>query len=102
MYKKIKPEPTGFKINNSIEGETIEIKVQRIMNNNDAISDGAPIIYTERKDGVVPEYDIRSDRFEMAIEAMDKLHTDHLAKRMERHTPKIDGNSIQATSEGTE
>ena len=32
-----------------------------------------PTIYTEKKDGVRPEYDIRTDRFEVAIDAMDKI-----------------------------
>ena len=33
-----------------------------------------PTIYTEKKDGVQPEYDIRTDRFEVAIDAMDKIN----------------------------
>ena len=37
-------------INNSLEGESIEAKVCRIVNNGEPISDGAPLIYTERKD----------------------------------------------------
>ena len=44
----------------TFEGETIETKVNRIVNNGEPIKDGAPIIYTERKDGVLPEYDIRT------------------------------------------
>lgn len=31
------------------------------------------IAYTEKKDGVKPEYDIRTDRFEIAREAMEKI-----------------------------
>lgn len=33
-----------------------------------------PTIYTEKKDGVLPEYDIRTDRFEVALDAMDKIN----------------------------
>ena len=33
----------------TFEGETIETKVNRIVNNGEPIKDGAPIIYTERK-----------------------------------------------------
>ena len=29
---------------------------------------------TEKKDGVQPEYDIRTDRFEVAIDALDKIN----------------------------
>ena len=88
MYKTRKPNKTSLRVNNSVEGETIEVKVQRIVIQGDPITDGAPMIYTERKDGVRPEYDIRTDRFELAIEAMDRQSKDHLAKREERHTPK--------------
>ena len=38
----------------------IEEKVRRIVNNNEPITDGAPIIFTEKKDGVLPEYNIRT------------------------------------------
>ena len=62
------------------EGETIEQKVNRIVNNNEPITDGAPIIFTERKDGVLPEYDIRTDRWDIAITAMDKVNTDKIAR----------------------
>lgn len=65
----------------TFEGETIETKVNRIVNNGEPIKDGAPIIYTERKDGVLPEYDIRTDRWDVAIEAMDKVNMDRMAKR---------------------
>lgn len=63
------------------EGETIETKVNRIVNNGEPITDGAPIIYTERKDGVLPEYDIRTDRWDIAIDAMDKVNMNRFAKR---------------------
>ena len=52
-------------------GESIEHKVRRIVNNKEPIKDGAPLIYTERKDGVQPSYNIRTDRFEVAVEAMN-------------------------------
>ena len=62
------------------EGETIEQKINRVVNNKEPITDGAPIIYTERKAGVQPAYNIRTDRFEIAIEAMDKVAKTNLAK----------------------
>lgn len=65
-------------------GETIEQKVKRIINNKEPITDGAPIIYMDRKEGIKEEYDIRSDRFEMAIQAMDNVQKTKTAKREER------------------
>lgn len=40
-------------------------------------------IYTSRKDGVLPQFDIRTDRFEIARVAMDKVHKSIIAKREE-------------------
>ena len=33
------------------EGETIEQKIERVVHNNEPINDGAPEIFTDRKDG---------------------------------------------------
>lgn len=62
------------------EAETIEQKVRRIVDEGEPITDGAPMIYQERKDGVKPEYDIRTDRWAVAIAAMDKVSKDQLSK----------------------
>lgn len=76
-----KPSKTRTKINKAYEGERIEEKMDRIVNNNEPISDGAPLIYTERKDGVMPEYDIRADKWDIAIEAMDKVAVSNQMRR---------------------
>ena len=72
--KKIKvPTINNFGKINTKEGEYIEEKVRRITENNEPIEDGAPIIYTERKDGVNPAYNIRTDRWEIAQNAMEQV-----------------------------
>ena len=53
------------------EGEDIETKVKRITENNEPISDGAPVTYTEKKDGVRPEFDIRTDKWALVQEKME-------------------------------
>lgn len=63
------------------EGETIEQKCARITENKEPITDGAPIIYTLRQEGVRPEYNIRTDRFDIALEAMDAVNKVKQAKR---------------------
>lgn len=62
------------------QGECIEKKVQRIIDENEPIEDGAPIIFQERGDGVKPEFNIRTDRWEIAINAMDKVSTEELSR----------------------
>lgn len=56
--------------------EPREVKLRKIINGeSNNMEDGVfPTIYTEKKDGVQPEFDIRTDRFEVAIEAMDKIN----------------------------
>ena len=63
------------------EGEPIEHKIERVVSNKEPITDGAPSIFTERKDGVVAAYNIRTDRWEVASEAMDKVSGSIQAKR---------------------
>jgi hypothetical protein len=63
------------------EGEPIEHKIERIVNNKEPIKDGAPEIFTERKEGVNSAYNIRTDRWEIAAAAMDKVAGSIQAKR---------------------
>lgn len=63
------------------EGETIETKVARIVQEKAPITDGAPIIYTDREQGVLPAYNVRTDRWEIAENAMDKVNAAKMAKK---------------------
>lgn len=62
------------------DGESIETKVERVVQNKEPIEDGAEIIYTEKKLGVQPQYDIRTDKWEVAQEAMNLAHANRIAK----------------------
>lgn len=67
-----------IQINNLYEAEPLEVKLRRKMNGgkvDEEEGDGKTwtIAYTEKKDGVKPEYDIRTDRFEIAREAMETI-----------------------------
>ena len=82
MRRKIIDTFTSIELNESYVGETIEAKIERIVRNSEPITDGAPLIYTDRKDGVKAEYDIRTDRFDLAINAMDYASRSNTAKRV--------------------
>lgn len=62
--------------NLTYQAEPREVKLRKIISGESSnMEDGVfPTIYTEKKDGVLPEYDIRTDRFEVAINAMDKIN----------------------------
>lgn len=101
MYKQPKYQKGKLKINESYVGESIEAKVDRIMNNKEPITDGAPQIYTERKEGVKPEYDIRTDRFDVAVEAMDSISKTHVAARENKgKVVKMDDKKGEKTGDG--
>lgn len=74
---KIKPT-TGFIP--VYDGESIETKIERVVQNKEPIEDGAEIIYTEKKLGVQPQYNIRTDKWEIAQEAMNLAHANRIAK----------------------
>ena len=57
-----------------VEGERIELKIDRMTQNNEPIGDSAPLIYTPRKDGVIAAYDIRTDKWDIALDAMEKVN----------------------------
>ena len=76
------------------KGESIENKVHRITENNEPITDGAPIIYTNRDDGVLPAYNIRTDRWEIAQQAMEAVNQANLAKS--KNYGKIDKEDKKA------
>lgn len=92
MYKFKKTKTTDIEINDYYEGEMIEHKVRRIMLNNEPIQDTAPTLFTKRKDGVLPETDIRSDKWETALEARSQAAVIRLNKRAERDKPVQDSN----------
>lgn len=95
MYRPQQPDTTTIKWNTAYEGETIENKVRRILKTNEPISDIAPRIYTERKDGVLPEYNPRTDRFEVAIDAMDYVTASKLANREQFHKTAEEKNQTE-------
>jgi len=80
-YKYRKPIKSSLTSVETVEGEPIEHKIERIVSNKEPISDGAPEIFTERKEGVKSAYNIRTDRWEIASEAMSKVEGSIQAKR---------------------
>lgn len=62
--------------NLTYQAEPRDVKLRKIISgeSNDMEDGVFPTIYTEKKDGVQPEFDIRTDRFEVAIDAIDKIN----------------------------
>ena len=76
MYKEWLCQQThGIIKNDSYEAEPLEVKLRRATEEKKPIEGVVPMIYTEKSKGVIPEYDIRTDRFELAQAAMEKLNS---------------------------
>lgn len=91
--------------NLTYQAEPREVKLRKIISGeSNNMEDGVfPTIYTEKKDGVQPEFDIRTDRFEVAIEAMDKINqttANQIAKSSgETEAVKDFGTGVKTDSE---
>lgn len=83
MYKQPYYRETDIETAPLTEGETIEDKVKRLVENKEPIKDAAPPIFTERSAGVNAAYNIRTDRWEIAVDAMTRLEKSKAAKRDE-------------------
>lgn len=71
------------------EGESIEEKVRRVVETKEPIEDGAPLIYTPKENGVVAAYNIRTDRWEIAQDAMNLKYKAEIAKARENADGKL-------------
>ena len=94
--------PSQIKIWNTYEAEPLEVKLRRKMKGgkvDEEEGDGKTwaIAYTEKKDGVKPEYDIRTDRFEIAREAMETLE-----KGIQLSYSNLNNTATEETTEGNE
>lgn len=65
------------------KGESIEEVLRRLEANKEKVPMNVPPIYTPMKEGVIPDYDIRTDRFDVAAQATDKFAASDTAKGAE-------------------
>lgn len=95
------PTRSGFRINQSTEGESIIEMTEKMLNNKETVKTSKPIIYTDRAEGVLNAFNIRADRFDIAIEAMDKVQKSYKARRdgVIELNPKEDNNEIAEQSQ---
>lgn len=75
-------------------GEELIIKIKRILDENEPLTDGAPLIYTPKEKGVIPEYNIRTDKWQIAMGAMDRVSEYKLSEYMKKtDMPQEEGSN---------
>ena len=60
------------------------MQMRRIMTNNEPLKDTVPLIYSERKDGVLPAHNIRTDRWDIAYQTTSHVQASAMSKRKGR------------------
>lgn len=73
MYKMNLPKRSAITSTSTVEGYTIEEKIERAKNNGEELEIEREEIYTDRKEGVMPAYNIRADKWVIATTAMEAV-----------------------------
>lgn len=73
MFRKPKFNTTRLSVNTSTEADHFHVKIAKMLENKEPIEAVTPLIYTARKDGVIPQYDIRADKWDIAMEARNEI-----------------------------
>lgn len=81
MYRKQPMQSQKLKMSESTTGEMLEIKIARLMSNKETPDQTVPLIYTERSEGIQPAYDIRTDKWDIALDGMAKVAQTHVMRR---------------------
>ena len=85
------------------KGETLIKKIQRILDENEPLTDGAPMIYTPKQAGVRDDCNVRTDKWALAMNAMDRVNNYKLneyLKKGEAEAPKTaEGQTEGGTTE---
>lgn len=74
----------SFATTEEFEGTALEDKVRRVIESGEPVEAVSPMVYTERKDGVRPDTNIRTDKWEVAQEAMNSIADGIRQKRQEK------------------
>lgn len=75
--------------------EPLEAKLSRLLTNKEDIGKEVKPVYTERKDGVPAQYDIRADKWDIALDAMTAASKSNTAEREKKIKAKEEAKVIE-------
>ena len=82
---------TQFRVE-SYEGQSIEDRCKKLVETGEPIKDTSPLIYTPKEKGVMPQYDVRTDKWEIAQNAMDRVNRERIAKGQQPPSEEVKKN----------
>lgn len=100
MERKCKMNKTQLHRKPTEKGESIEEILRKKTATKEKVEEVNPPIYTPLADGIIPDYDIRADRFDVAIEAQDKFTASKIAKAAGE--PILEQKEKETTTENVE
>lgn len=73
-----------------MESKSLEAQLRAALAGKEPLKiDQSNLAYTERKEGILPQYDIRTDRWEIALQAATKVGKTNAAKRTMTDHPEL-------------
>ena len=85
---------TQFRVE-SYGGQSIEDRCKKLVETGEPIKDTSPLIYTPKDKGVMPQYDVRADKWEIAQNAMDGVNKERIAKGQQPPSEEVKKNTTQ-------
>lgn len=82
------------------KGETLIKKIQRILDENEPLTDGAPLIYTPKQAGVRDDCNVRTDKWAIAMDAMDRVNNYKLNEYLKKGEAEIQKEAEGKTEGG--
>ena len=79
----------------SYEGQSIEDRCKKLVETGEPIKDTSPLIYTPKEKGVMPQYDVRADKWEIAQSAMDGVNKQRIAKGQQPPSEEVKRDTAQ-------
>ena len=99
--KKIRINNFEGMIDENEKGETLIKKIQRILDENEPLTDGAPMIYTPKQAGVRDDCNIRTDKWVLAMNAMDRVNNYKLNEYLKKGEAEVPKQAEGQTEGGT-
>ena len=81
----------------SYEGQSIENRCKKLVETGEPIKDTSPLIFTPKEKGVMPQYDVRTDKWDIAQNAMDRVNKERIAKGQQ---PPSENTEKKETAQG--
>ena len=82
-------------------GETLIKKCQRILDEGEPLTDGAPMIYTPKQAGVRDDCNVRADKWDIAMKAMDRVNSYKLTEYLKEGATEAPNKPDEQTDGGS-